>query len=136
MLARRAVRFAVFALSALWAGAVSAAAPALVVDVDSGKVLYAERATDPWYPASITKLMTTYVALSAVRDGRVSFDTPLTISDLAHSMPPSKMGFPPGTEVTLDNALKIIMVKSANDIALAIAEGIGGSVDGFAAMMN
>src|SRR5918997_1823113 len=47
-------------------------------------------------------------------------------------MPPSKMGFPPGIEITLDNALKIIMVKSANDISVAIAEGVGGSVEGFA----
>ena len=51
-------------------------------------------------------------------------------------MPPSKMAFRPGTEVTLDNALKIIMVKSANDVAATIAEGIGGSVEGFAEMMN
>src|ERR687893_2948506 len=51
-------------------------------------------------------------------------------------MPPSKMGFPPGIEITLDNALKIIMVKSANDISVAIAEGVGGSVEGFADMMN
>jgi D-alanyl-D-alanine carboxypeptidase len=116
--------------------AVAASTPALVIDAATGKVLYAERATDPWYPASITKLMTAYVALSAVRTGRVTLDTPLTVSEVAHAMPPSKMGFPPGTEVTLDNALKIIMVKSANDISVAIAEGIGGSVDGFADMMN
>src|SRR3954469_5574312 len=136
MLARRAVRFAAFALSALWAGAVSAAAPALVVDVDSGKVLYAERATDPWFPASITKLMTTYVALDMVRSGRASMDQLLTLSPEAAAQPPSKMGFKPGTQVTLDNALKIIMVKSANDIAATIAENLGGSVEGFAAMMN
>jgi D-alanyl-D-alanine carboxypeptidase len=80
--------------------------------------------------------MTAYVALSAVREGRVSLTTPLTVSELAHSMPPSKMGFPPGIEVTLDNALKIIMVKSANDVSVAIAEGVGGSVEGFADMMN
>src|SRR3954465_6382379 len=136
MLARRAVRFAAFALSALWAGAVLAAAPALVVDVDSGKVLYAERATDPWFPASITKLMTTYVALSAVQEGKLTLDTLLTVSENAASQPPSKMAFRPGTEITLDNALKIIMVKSANDVAMTIAEGVGGSVEGFAEMMN
>src|SRR3954467_15686325 len=125
MLARRAVRFAAFALSALWAGAVSAAAPALVVDVESGKVLYAERATDPWFPASITKLMTTYVALSAVREGRLGMDSLLKVTETAAAMPPSKMAFRPGTEVRLDNALKIIMVKSANDVATTIAEGVG-----------
>jgi D-alanyl-D-alanine carboxypeptidase len=136
MLASRAVRFIALCLGVAFPVAVSAATPALVIEVDSGKVLYAERATDPWYPASITKLMTAYVALSAVREGKVSIDTPLTISEVAHATPPSKMGFPPGTEVTLDNALKIIMVKSANDVSIAIAEGIGGSVEGFADMMN
>ena len=136
MQASRAVRFVAFLLGVAAAGAASAATPALVIDAENGKVLYAERATDPWYPASITKLMTAYVALSAVRAGKVALDTPLVISELAHSMPPSKMGFPPGIEVTLDNALKIIMVKSANDVATAIAEGVGGSVEGFADMMN
>jgi D-alanyl-D-alanine carboxypeptidase len=136
MQASRAIRFISFVAGALAASAASAATPALVMDVESGKVLYAERATDPWYPASITKLMTAYVALSAVREGRLSLNSPLTVSEFAHSMPPSKMGFPPGIEITLDNALKIIMVKSANDISVAIAEGVGGSVEGFADMMN
>src|SRR3712207_2291165 len=136
MQASRAIRFFAFVIGVFAAGAGSAATPSLVVDVDSGRVLYAERATDPWYPASVTKLMTAYVALQAVRQGRLSLDTPLPLSELAHSMPPSKMGFPPGIEVTLDNALKIIMVKSANDVSVAIAEGIGGSVEGFADMMN
>src|SRR5215212_7084369 len=112
MLASRAVRFVILALGTLWAGGAWAAAPALVVDVDSGKVLYAERATDPWFPASITKLMTTYVALSAVQEGKLSLDSLLRVSENAASQPPSKMAFRPGTEITLDNALKIIMVKS------------------------
>src|SRR3712207_8462080 len=98
MQASRAFRFVAVLVAAAAAGATSAATPALVIDVESGKVLYAERATDPWYPASITKLMTAYVALSAVREGRLSLNTPLTVSELAHSMPPSKMGFPPGIE--------------------------------------
>ena len=136
MQASRAVRFVAFLVGVAAAGAAAAATPALVIDAESGKVLYAERATDPWYPASITKLMTAYVALSAVRTGKIALDTPLTVSELAQSMPPSKMGFPPGIEITLDNALKIIMVKSANDVAVTIAEGVGGSVDGFADMMN
>jgi D-alanyl-D-alanine carboxypeptidase len=110
--------------------------PILVADVDSGKVIYAQAPTDPWYPASITKLMTTYVALDLVRQGKVSLDSMITISAAAAAEPPSKMGFRPGTQLTLDNALKIIMVKSANDIAYAIGENLGGSIDNFAAMMN
>ena len=116
--------------------AAAVTAPVLVVEVDSGKVLYAQGATDPWYPASITKLMTTYVALDLVRQGRVSLDSMITISAAAAAEPPSKMGFKPGTQLTLDNALKIIMVKSANDVAFAIGETLGGTVDGFADMMN
>ncbi|HEY8566678.1 MAG TPA: serine hydrolase [Beijerinckiaceae bacterium] len=136
MIARRAVRTLSFLFGLSFAGATLAATPALVVDVDSGRVLYAERATDPWFPASITKLMTTYVALSMVRDGKASLDQLLTLSPEAASEPPSKMGFKPGTQLTLDNALKIIMVKSANDISAMIAENLGGSVEGFAALMN
>lgn len=112
------------------------ATPALVVDVDSGVVLYETMATAPWFPASLTKLMTTYVALSAVREGRITMDTPLMVSPRAAAMAPSKMGFRPGTLVTLDNALKMLMVKSPNDVAVTVAEGVGGSVEAFADEMN
>ncbi|MGA2495697.1 MAG: D-alanyl-D-alanine carboxypeptidase family protein [Roseiarcus sp.] len=114
----------------------AAAGPSLVVDVDSGQTLSENNATEPWYPASLTKLMTTYVALQAVRDGRLTLDTPLTMSARAAAMPASKMGFAPGVEVTLDNALKMLMVKSPNDVAVMIAESIDGSVEAFAAEMN
>jgi D-alanyl-D-alanine carboxypeptidase len=134
--ASRACRASVFALGILLTSEALGQTPALVVDADTGKVLHAERATDPWFPASITKLMTAYVALKAVREGKVTLDTPLPVSAHAAAMPPSKVAFKPGMEVTLDNALKIIMVKSANDVAVTIAEGIGGSVEGFADMMN
>ncbi|MDP2357695.1 MAG: serine hydrolase [Beijerinckiaceae bacterium] len=112
------------------------AAPTLVVDVSSGAVLHAEEATRPWYPASLTKLMTVYVALRAVHEGRVSLQTPLVVSNRAARMAPSKMGFKSGTEVTLENALKMIMVKSANDVSVTIAEGVAGSVEKFSAEMN
>ncbi len=132
----RAIPIASAWLGLMVAGGAHAATPSLVVDVESGRVLHAERATDPWYPASITKLMTVYVALDLVRQGKVSLSTPLTLSARAAAEPPSKMAFRPGTQVTLDNALKIIMVKSANDIAMMIGENLGGSVDGFAELMN
>jgi len=108
----------------------------LVVEADTGKVLQADNATMPWYPASVTKLMTGYVTLKAVKDGRVTLDTLLTVSPVAASQSPSKMGFRPGTQVTVDNALKMMLVKSANDMAVVLAEGVGGSIDGFSAMMN
>ncbi|MFB9267734.1 D-alanyl-D-alanine carboxypeptidase family protein [Bradyrhizobium erythrophlei] len=108
----------------------------LVVEADTGKVLQADNATMPWYPASVTKMMTAYVTLKAVKEGRISLDTLVTVSPVAASQSPSKMGFRPGTQVTVDNALKMMMVKSANDMAVVLAEGVGGSIDGFSAMMN
>jgi D-alanyl-D-alanine carboxypeptidase len=124
------------AVSVAFSSSSSAAAPVLVMDAANGAVLYQEEATQPWYPASLTKLMTVYVALKAVQEGRLTLDTPLVVSEYANSMSPSKMGFRPGTEVTLDNALKMLMVKSANDLAVTIAEGVSGSVEAFADEMN
>ena len=108
----------------------------LLIEADSGKVLEAENATIPWYPASLSKMMTAYVTLKAVKDGKITLDTLLTVSPTAASQSPSKMGFRPGTQVTVDNALKMMLVKSANDMAVVLAEGVGGSIDGFSAMMN
>src|SRR5208283_4620066 len=110
--------------------------PFLVVDADSGQLLIENEATAVWYPASLTKLMTVYVALDAVRNGKLTLDTPLIMSARAARMAPSKMGFRPGTEVTLDNALKMLMVKSPNDVAVMVAEGVSGSVEAFADEMN
>jgi D-alanyl-D-alanine carboxypeptidase len=108
----------------------------LVVEADTGKVLQADNATYPWYPASVTKIMTAYVTLKAVKEGRLTLESPLTVSPVAASQSPSKMGFKPGTIVTVENALAMMMVKSANDMAVVLAEGVGGSIDGFSAQMN
>jgi D-alanyl-D-alanine carboxypeptidase len=125
-----------FAASLALGAASAQATPYLVVDADSDQVLMENEATAPWYPASLTKLMTVYVALDAVRSGKLTLDTPLIMSARAARMPPSKMGFRPGTEVTLDNALKMLMVKSPNDVAVMVAEGVSGSVEAFADEMN
>jgi len=134
--ARCLVYFAVFFLSCAAIAEQALAGPALVIEMPSGAILYEDHATQPWYPASVTKLMTVFVALSAVRDHRIALDTPLVVSARAAMMPPSKMGFRPGSLVTLDNALKMLMVKSANDIAVVIAEGVSGSVEAFSEDMN
>jgi D-alanyl-D-alanine carboxypeptidase len=124
-------------LAALPLTAKPAAADAtLVVEVDTGKVLHAEHATYPWYPASTSKLMTMYLTLKAVKEGRLTIDSLVTVSPVAVSQAPSKMGFAAGTQLTVDNALKMMMVKSANDIAVVLAEAVGGSVEGFADQMN
>jgi len=108
----------------------------LLVDVDTGKVINEQNSTSPWYPASVTKLMTTYVTLKAVRDHRISLDSLLTVSPNAVAQQPSKMGFKVGTRVTVDNALKMMLVHSANDMAVVLAEGVSGSIEKFAAEMN
>ena len=108
----------------------------LLIEASTGKVLHAENATYPWYPASVTKLMTAYTTLRAVKEGRLSLNTLLPVSRNAAAQQPTKMGFKVGATVTVDNALKMLMVKSANDIAVAIAEGVGGSIAGFADLMN
>jgi D-alanyl-D-alanine carboxypeptidase len=119
------------------AGADRAQAEAqLLIEASTGKVLHAENATYPWYPASVTKLMTAYTTLRAIKEGRISFNTLLPVSRNAAAQQPTKMGFAAGTNVTVDNALKMLMVKSANDMAVAIAEGVGGSIGGFADLMN
>lgn len=136
MAAFRQIAFGVALACGAAFSAQTSAAPALVIDAMSGEVIHQEEATRPWYPASVTKLMTVYVALNAVRTKRLTLQTPLLVSNRAAKAAPSKMGFKPGTEVTLENALKIIMVKSANDTSITIAEGVAGSVEAFAAEMN
>jgi D-alanyl-D-alanine carboxypeptidase len=136
------VRFLSRALAvAVAAGALASPARAgnealLLIDAETGKVLQAENATFPWYPASTSKLMTTYVTLQAVKSGRISLDTLLTVSPNAVAQTPSKMGFRAGVTVTVDNALKMLLVHSANDIAVVLAEGVSGSIEKFADEMN
>src|SRR6516225_9209231 len=108
----------------------------LVIEAENGRVLYSQNAGQPWYPASVTKLMTAYVTLRAVKEGRLALDTPLTVSPNAVAQSPVKMGFGVGTVVTVDNALKMLMVKSANDMAVVLAEGVAGSIENFAGEMN
>ena len=108
----------------------------ITVDAGSGEILSQEDAFQRWYPASLTKLMTVYVVFRMIELGQVTLDTPIKITALAAKQPPSKMGYKVGSELTLDNALKIMMVKSANDIAMAVGETLGGSSDKFAVLMN
>ncbi len=114
----------------------ASAGPSLVFDAQSGEVFHAYQPFAQWYPASLTKMMTAYVAFRAIRQGRASLDTPVTMSQLAAAQPPSRMGFPVGTTISLDYALRIIIVRSANDVSVAIGEAVSGSLDAFIAEMN
>jgi D-alanyl-D-alanine carboxypeptidase len=133
---RRGLRlFPFLAALALGAGA-AAAQPALLFDVGTGEVLAHQEAFRRWHPASLTKLMTAYTVFRAIDAGDVTLQSPIRMTRHAASMPPAKIGFKAGSVVTLDNALKIIMVKSANDMAMAIGENVGGSEKAFAGRMN
>ena len=111
--------------------------PELLVDMQTGDTLYSTNAGKPWHPASLTKLMTAYVAFQAVAEGRLTLDSRVTMSVKAVSQAPASSGLPAGDSVTLKDALYIMLVKSANDMAWAVAETVGnGDVDAGVAQMN
>jgi D-alanyl-D-alanine carboxypeptidase len=112
------------------------ARPALSVDVETGTLIAAHEIDRPWHPASVTKLMTTVVVLETVRAGKVSFDTPVVFSPKASATPPSKLGLKPGATIPLGDALRIMLTRSMNDVAVAIAETIAGNEESFAHLMN
>lgn len=134
-----AVRRTVLAVTLLAAGAMPFAAeanPRIVVDAGTLKVLDQDMAFRKWYPASLTKLMTAYVTFRAIRAGEIRLDSLVTMSKRAAAQPASKMYYKPGQQLTLDSALKLLLVKSANDVAVAIAETVGGSQENFVMRMN
>ena len=133
LFARRIVLIALLALLSL---VPARANPMLLVDMDNFDVLYAQEAGQPWHPASLTKLMTAYVTFEQIALGKVSLDTPVVISRNAFNEAPSKSGLAIGNALTLRDALYVMTVKSANDVAVAIAEAVGGDEAGFVVMMN
>jgi len=112
------------------------AGPALLFDAGSGQVLYAEDPDNQWHPASLTKIMTAYLTFEALKAGQITLETKITCSATANLQAPSKLGLPVGGELTVDVALQALIVKSANDVAMMLAETVGGSQEGFVAMMN
>jgi D-alanyl-D-alanine carboxypeptidase len=112
------------------------AGPALVFEPLNGTVFYSEDPDAPWFPASLTKLMTAYVAFQAIKKGEISPDAEITCSKHATAQAPSKLGLPVGGQITLETALKVLIVKSANDVAVMVAEAVAGSEDAFVQRMN
>ncbi len=109
---------------------------AIVVDANSGEVLYAKSPDAPRYPASITKIMTLYLAFEAVNNGQLSLDDFIVVSPHAAAQAPSKLGLRAGETISVADAMHAVAVKSANDMAVALAEKIGGSESRFAALMT
>jgi len=126
-------------LSLVQPAAAAAARPryaAILMDARTGEVLYSNAADEQRHPASITKVMTLFLAFDALVAGRLRLADPITMSYHAASQRPSKLGLAPGRSITLDDAIHIITVKSANDVAVALAERIGGSEAAFAQLMT
>ena len=109
---------------------------AMVVDANTGKTLYARDENELRHPASITKVMTLYLLFEQLEKGRMQLDSEIKISAHAHSQAPSKLGLDIGETISVEDAIKAIVTKSANDIAVAIAESVGGDEDRFATLMT
>ncbi len=117
-------------------GAVKRAYAAIVVDAKSGKTLYSRAADAKRYPASITKVMTLYIVFQELEAGRLKLSTKMRVSKYAASAVPSKIGLRPGSTISVENAIKALVTKSANDVARVVAEHISGSEAKFAQRMT
>jgi D-alanyl-D-alanine carboxypeptidase len=114
----------------------SPAFSALVVDANSGRTLYSADENGLRHPASITKVMTLYLLFERLDSGAMTLQTPIPISQHAAGQEPSKLGLAPGDSLSVDDAIKAVVTRSANDIAVAIAEAVGGSESNFADLMT
>jgi D-alanyl-D-alanine carboxypeptidase len=128
--------FSLIAGLALLAPSMATASPALVFEPYNGTVFYSEDPDALWFPASLTKLMTAYVAFEAIRNGEVSPDTKVICTKKASIQAPTKLGLPVGGSIDLDTALQVMIVKSANDVAMMVAQTVGGSEEAFVERMN
>jgi D-alanyl-D-alanine carboxypeptidase len=108
----------------------------VVIDMSSGKELYGYSQNAERYPASLTKMMTLYLVFEALQNGQIDKTTLIPISQNAAGQAPSKIGLKPGETIDVDTAIRAITVKSANDIAVALAEYLGGTEEAFAARMT
>ncbi len=132
----RCLVLALFMITGVSSSIAAAAGPTVLFDPNTSEVLSQDRAGEPWYPASLTKLMTAYVIFGKLRSGQLTLDQKLPVSELAHAQPPSKIGVPVGSTVSVDFALQALLVYSANDMAFVLAEGADGSIAAFSSQMN
>jgi D-alanyl-D-alanine carboxypeptidase len=108
----------------------------MVVDANTGRVLHAFAADEPRFPASLTKVMTLYLVFELIEQGRLSYATRITVSETAAAQPPSKLELSAGSTITVSEAVRALITKSANDVAVAVAEHIAGSEEKFASLMT
>ncbi len=128
---------AIAAFAVVFASSAQAAPfAAIVIDARSGEVLYEKNADARLHPASLTKMMTLYIAFQEIEAGRLSLDTKVTVTKYAASQPPSRLGLKPGQKIALRYLIRAAAVKSANDAASAIGDHIGGNAEAFAKRMT
>lgn len=111
-------------------------AAAMVVDVNTGRTLYAENVDEPRIPASITKVMTLYLLFEQLESKHFTLDTRMRVTKNAAAQPPSRLGVKAGGTIRVEDAIKALVTRSANDVAVVVAENIGGTEADFAAMMT
>jgi D-alanyl-D-alanine carboxypeptidase len=111
-------------------------ASAMAIDLHTGRILYSKNATEPRYPASLTKVMTLYLLFDALRDGKLSMKSELRVSAHAADQSPTKLDLSEGDTISVADAVGAIVTKSANDMAVTIAEALAGSEDEFARRMT
>ena len=108
----------------------------IVIDADTGRVLHQTNADTRNYPASLTKIMTLYMVFEALQDGRLTLQQSLKVSRRAAGMPASKLGLRAGARITVETAILALTTKSANDVAVVVAEALGGTESNFAQLMT
>lgn len=108
----------------------------IVVDLENGEVLYAENADAQRYPASLTKMMTLYLTFEALENGELSINQPLPVSAQAAAMPATKLWLSAGSSIPVDTAIRALVVRSANDVAVVVGEALGGSEQQFSHLMT
>jgi D-alanyl-D-alanine carboxypeptidase len=131
-----AMALAVAVTAPLGAEAQASRYAALVIDYSTGKVLFERYADAKRYPASLTKMMTLYMTFEALESGKLKLDQQLPVSRRAAGMPPSKLGIPAGKTIKVRDAIYALVTRSANDIAVVLAEAQGGTEIKFAQMMT
>lgn len=114
----------------------SPASSAMAIDLYSGRILYSKNPNEPRFPASITKVMTLYLLFDALRDGRLTMGSRLQVSEHAAEQSPTKLGLSPGDTIAVSDAIGAIVTKSANDMAVTVAEALAGSEEEFARLMT
>lgn len=123
-------------LASMGASQSAHAGPALLFETSHGKLLYAEEPDSLWHPASLTKIMTAYVTFQAIREGKLALEQKIPCSLVATLQPPSKVGLNVGAEMSVEKALQAVIIKSANDVTVMLAEAVSGSETAFVARMN